>query len=168
MAKQKVVVTGGAGYIGSHTVVALHEAGFSPVIFDNFSNSKPEVLDGIARIIGEKPQLFEVNCRSQAELTHAIEACASDGPIAGVIHFAAFKAVGESTEKPLDYFDNNIGSTVSLLEAMTAASVSNLVFSSSCTVYGQPDAIPVDEHAPILPAESPYGYTKQALSLIHI
>jgi UDP-glucose 4-epimerase len=162
MAKQKVVVTGGAGYIGSHTVVALHEAGFSPVIFDNFSNSKPEVLDGIARIIGEKPQIFEVDCRSKAELAHAIEACASDGQIAGVIHFAAFKAVGESTERPLDYFDNNIGSTVSLLEAMTAAGISNLVFSSSCTVYGQPDTIPVDEQAPILPAESPYGYTKQA------
>ena len=162
MANQKVVVTGGAGYIGSHTVVALHEAGFSPIIFDNFSNSKPEVLDGIARIIGEKPQLFEVDCRSKAELAHAIETCASDGEIAGVIHFAAFKAVGESTEKPLDYFDNNIGSTVSLLEAMTTSGVSNLVFSSSCTVYGQPDAIPVDEHAPILPAESPYGYTKQA------
>ena len=162
MAKQKVVVTGGAGYIGSHTVVALHEAGFSPVIFDNFSNSKPEVLDGIARIIGEKPQIFEVDCRSKAELAQAIEACASDGQIAGVIHFAAFKAVGESTERPLDYFDNNIGSTVSLLEAMTAAGISNLVFSSSCTVYGQPDAIPVDEQAPILPAESPYGYTKQA------
>jgi UDP-glucose 4-epimerase len=162
MQKRIVVVTGGAGYIGSHTVVALHEAGYTPVIIDDFSNSKPEVLDGIAQIIGVKPQLFSLDCRSKNDLKQALQSCANNGEVAGIIHFAAYKAVGESTEKPLDYFENNIGSTVSLLAAMADSGVSNLVFSSSCTVYGQPDHIPVDESAPILPAESPYGYTKQA------
>lgn len=162
MEKRIVVVTGGAGYIGSHTVVALHEAGYTPVIIDNFSNSKPEVLDGIAEIIGVKPQLFALDCLSKSDLKKALQSCAADGEVAGVIHFAAYKAVGESTEKPIDYFENNIGSTISLLGAMVESGVSNLVFSSSCTVYGQPDQIPVDESAPILPAESPYGYTKQA------
>ena len=162
MEKQVVVVTGGAGYIGSHTVVALHLAGYTPVIIDNFSNSKPDVLKGIAEIIGEKPQLFELDCRSKSDMQQALENCAAIGEIAGIIHFAAYKAVGESTEKPLDYFENNIGSTASLLGAMSELGVSNLVFSSSCTVYGQPEESPVDELAPILPAESPYGYTKQA------
>ncbi|MBV42168.1 MAG: UDP-glucose 4-epimerase GalE [Crocinitomicaceae bacterium] len=162
MEKRIVIVTGGAGYIGSHTVVALHESGYRPVIIDDFSNSKPEVLDGIAKITGVKPQLFSLDCRSKNDLLEALQSCTADGEVAGVIHFAAYKAVGESTEKPLDYFENNIGSTVSLLAAMSESGVSNLVFSSSCTVYGQPDQIPVDESAPILPAESPYGYTKQA------
>jgi UDP-glucose 4-epimerase len=162
MEKQVVIVTGGAGYIGSHTVVALHLAGYTPVIIDNFSNSKPDVLKGIAEIIGEKPQLFELDCRSKSDMQQALENCAAIGEIAGIIHFAAYKAVGESTEKPLDYFENNIGSTASLLGAMSELGVSNLVFSSSCTVYGQPEESPVDELAPILPAESPYGYTKQA------
>lgn len=162
MGKKQVIVTGGAGYIGSHTVVALHEAGFTPVIIDDFSNSKPEALEGIAKIIGTVPKFFEIDCCSRRDLVEVFKSCKSEGEVAGIIHFAAFKAVGESTEQPLKYFENNIGSTVALLRAMSDVGIVNLVFSSSCTVYGQPETIPVDESAPILPAESPYGYTKQA------
>lgn len=162
MAKRFVIVTGGAGYIGSHTAVTLHEAGFTPVIIDNFSNSKPEVLEGIAKIIGEIPEFHEVDCRSQSVMTDIFQSYAAQGEVIGVIHFAAYKAVGESVKKPLEYFENNIGSTVALLGAMNASGISNLIFSSSCTVYGQPRKIPVNENAPILTAESPYGFTKQA------
>jgi UDP-glucose 4-epimerase len=163
MEKMVVLVTGGAGYIGSHTVVALHEAGFSPLIVDNFANSNPSALDGIAEIVGEPVPFVKADCGDFAAMMKLFKEQASSGqPIGGVIHFAAYKAVGESVEKPLDYFENNIGSTANLLRVMEANGVGNLVFSSSCTVYGEPDAIPVDESAPIKVAESPYGYTKQA------
>lgn len=163
MEKMVVLVTGGAGYIGSHTVVALHEAGFSPLVVDNFSNSDPSALDGIATIIGQPVPFVNADCGNFQAMNKLFDNQAASGhPIGGVIHFAAYKAVGESVEKPLDYFENNIGSTANLLRVMEAHGVAGLVFSSSCTVYGEPDAIPVDENAPIKVAESPYGYTKQA------
>lgn len=163
MEKMVVLVTGGAGYIGSHTVVALHEAGFSPVVVDNFSNSNPSALDGITSIIGQPVPFVNADCGDFQAMNKLFDDQATSGrPIGGVIHFAAYKAVGESVEKPLDYFENNIGSTANLLRVMEAHGVASLVFSSSCTVYGEPDAIPVDENAPIKVAESPYGYTKQA------
>ena len=162
MKTQQVIVTGGAGYIGSHTVVELVRAGFEPIIVDNFSNSHPRVLDGLERILNQKIQLFEVDCCDESALNSIFESCLQHGSIAGIIHFAAFKAVGESTTEPLKYFTNNIGSTAALLATMHRHDVGPFVFSSSCTVYGQPKQIPVDETAPFLPAESPYGYTKQA------
>lgn len=162
MKSQQVIVTGGAGYIGSHTVVELAGAGFEPIIVDNFSNSHPRVLDGLERILNRKIQLFDVDCCDESALNGVFESCLKCGNIAGVIHFAAFKAVGESTAEPLKYFSNNIGSTAALLATMHRHGVGSFVFSSSCTVYGQPEQIPVDETAPFLPAESPYGYTKQA------
>ena len=166
MKKPCVVVTGGAGYIGSHTVVELSLAGFHPVILDNFSNSNRSALDGIERILGSRPEAMQVDCRSHQELSAAFDSIAEQHTISGVIHFAAFKAVGESTKLPLKYYDNNVGSTSTLLQTMAEFDVENLVFSSSCTVYGQPEVIPVDEGAPILEAESPYGYTKQACERI--
>ncbi len=166
MKKPCVVVTGGAGYIGSHTVVELSLAGFHPVILDNFSNSNRSALDGIERILGSRPEAMQVDCRSHQELSAAFDSIAEQHTISGVIHFAAFKAVGESTKLPLKYYDNNVGSTSTLLQTMAEFGVENLVFSSSCTVYGQPEVIPVDEGAPILEAESPYGYTKQACERI--
>ncbi|MDE0978642.1 MAG: UDP-glucose 4-epimerase GalE [Flavobacteriales bacterium] len=162
MKTQQVIVTGGAGYIGSHTVVELVRAGFEPIIVDNFSNSHPRVLDGLERILNQKIQLFEVDCCDESALNSVFESCLQHGRIAGIIHFAAFKAVGESIAEPLKYFTNNIGSTAALLATMHRHGVGPFVFSSSCTVYGQPKQIPVDETAPFLPAESPYGYTKQA------
>lgn len=161
MEKRQVIITGGAGYIGSHTAVALVEAGFDPVIIDNFSNSEPQVISRIEEIIGRPIVFHEVDCTAEDALIQVFRKTQKAGIISGVIHFAAFKAVGESVEKPLDYYQNNVGSTLTLLRCMEIADVRNLVFSSSCTVYGQPASIPVDESAPILPAESPYGYTKQ-------
>jgi UDP-glucose 4-epimerase len=151
---KKILVTGGAGYIGSHTVVELINHGYSPVIADNFSNSKPMILDGIEKITGMKPAFYKVDCASKEELRTVFEA---EPNIEGVIHFAAFKAVGESVAEPLKYYHNNLGSMQVLLEFK----VSNLVFSSSCTIYGQPDSLPVTEDSPVKPANSPYGYTKQ-------
>lgn len=161
MEKGQVVITGGAGYIGSHTAVALVEAGFHPVLIDNFSNSEPQVIQRIEKIVGKEVECHEVDCTSQEELIRVFQKTQESGPIIGVVHFAAFKAVGESMQKPLDYYQNNVGSTIALLRCMEVTGVKNLVFSSSCTVYGQPASIPVDESAPMLPAESPYGYTKQ-------
>lgn len=163
---KRVVVTGGAGYIGSHTVVELVKAGYTPVILDDFSNSTKEVLSGLKAILGFEPALEEVDCSSRTELLQAFDRIAAEGTIDGIIHFAAFKAVGESTQRPLKYYANNIASTVHILEASETHNVSNLVFSSSCTVYGQPDTIPVDEEAPVKGAESPYGYTKQVCERI--
>ena len=162
MQSNQVIVTGGAGYIGSHTVVELIAEGYTPILIDNFSNSHPDVLTGLERILGKVPELFEVDCCDAGAMDRTISAISKRGNIAGVIHFAAYKAVGESTEQPVKYFQNNIGSTATLLDAMERHGLQTLVFSSSCTVYGQPAEIPVDESAPILPAESPYGYTKQA------
>ncbi|OON70827.1 UDP-glucose 4-epimerase GalE [Hymenobacter sp. CRA2] len=155
---KKILVTGGAGYIGSHTVVALQEAGFQPVIVDNFSNSKESVLDGLRSILGAEVKSYHVDCNDKAAFRQVFE---QEGDVAGVIHFAAFKAVGESVQKPLAYFQNNVGSLLVLLELMQEFKVNNLVFSSSCTVYGVPDALPVTEQTPTKPANSPYGRTKQ-------
>lgn len=152
-----ILVTGGAGYIGSHTVVALKEAGYDVVVVDNLCNSSIEVLSAIAKLVGGEVPFYKVDIRDKEELKKVF----LNHEIEGVVHFAALKAVGESVEKPELYMDNNVGGTKVLLEVMQESGVWNIVFSSSCTVYGQPEIIPVDESAPILPAESPYGETKQ-------
>ncbi len=152
----KVLVTGGTGFIGSHTVVELVSAGFTPVLLDNFDNSNHHVLDGLSAILGFEPIFYQVDCNNRAELDRVF----SEQSIEAVIHFAAHKAVGESVEKPLKYYQNNIGSLLTLIDGMRAAKVHKLVFSSSCTVYGQPAQNPVDENAPDKNAASPYGYTK--------
>ena len=154
----KILVTGGTGYIGSHTVVELQQQGFEVVIVDNLSNSQAQVVDAIAKITGTKP-LLEVFDLVDRQKTADFFGRHKD--IKGVIHFAAFKAVGESVEKPLLYYRNNLVSLMNILESMGENKVENLVFSSSCTVYGQPDELPVSEKAPIKKAESPYGNTKQ-------
>ncbi|MFN4147492.1 MAG: UDP-glucose 4-epimerase GalE, partial [Runella sp.] len=153
----KILVTGGAGFIGSHTVVELHHSGFEPIIIDNFSNSEAQVLAGIQDITGQKIKFYEADCNNTEALRQLFEA----EQIQGVIHFAASKAVGESVEKPLKYYENNIGSTLALLKVMADFGVKNLVFSSSCTVYGQPDVLPVTEDTPRQEAASPYGNTKR-------
>ena len=152
-----ILVTGGAGYIGSHTCVELINAGFIPIIVDDFSNSEKFVIDRIEEITGKKPILLEGDCGDSDWLFTSTK----NYKIEGCIHFAAFKAVGESAKEPLKYFENNIGSTISVLKWMEASGCKNLVFSSSCTVYGQPDVLPVTEQSPKKPAESPYGRTKQ-------
>ena len=160
MVNKRILVTGGTGYIGSHTTVELMQQGYDVTIVDNLSNSSIDVLDGIAAIVGKKPEFANIDCGNFIDLDGVFK----DFPdIVGVIHFAASKAVGESVEKPLLYYRNNLGSLVTLLEVMKLHRVQNLVFSSSCTVYGQPDAahLPVDETAPIQKALSPYGNTKQ-------
>lgn len=156
----RILVTGGTGYIGSHTAVELMQQGYDVTIVDNLSNSSIDVLDGIAEIVGRKPDFANVDCGNFMDLDQVFKQYSD---IEGVIHFAASKAVGESVEKPLLYYRNNLGSLVTLLEVMRLHGVKNLVFSSSCTVYGQPDAehLPVDETAPIQKALSPYGNTKQ-------
>ena len=155
---QKVIVTGGAGYIGSHTVVELAKAGYVPIIVDNFSNSQPSVIPAIGEILGEPVKWYPADCREEGALR---EVFLNEGEIMGVLHFAAYKAVGESVEKPLAYFENNIGSLVTLLRVMDEFDVAPLVFSSSCTVYGEPEQNPVTEETPWQSANSPYGYTKQ-------
>ena len=156
----RILVTGGTGYIGSHTTVELMQQGYKVTIVDNLSNSSIDVLDGIEKIVGEKPDFANIDCGNHVDLDNVFKQYPD---IVGVIHFAASKAVGESVEKPLLYYRNNLGSLVTLLEVMKMHQVQNLVFSSSCTVYGQPDAdhLPVDETAPIQKALSPYGNTKQ-------
>ncbi len=158
--KQTILVTGGTGFIGSHTTVELQQAGYNVVIVDNLSNSKIEVLDGIEKITGVRPAFENVDLREK----NAVEAVFEKYPqIEGIIHFAASKAVGESVEKPLQYYRNNIVSLINLLELMPKYNVKGIIFSSSCTVYGQPseDNLPVTEEAPIQKALSPYGNTKQ-------
>ena len=156
----RILVTGGTGYIGSHTVVCLLQSGYDVVIVDNLSNSNIGVLDGIEKITGIRPSFEKVDCLDYDALNDVFNRYSD---IEAVIHFAASKAVGESVEKPLLYYRNNIGSLINLLEIMKAHDTKKIVFSSSCTVYGQPDAdhLPVDETAPIKPALSPYGNTKQ-------
>lgn len=154
---KKVIVTGGAGFIGSHTVVELNAAGYVPVIIDDLRNSEERVLEGLAAILGARPRFHRVDCTDAAAVGKAI---ASEGAVHGVIHFAADKAVGESVERPAKYYRNNIGSLAVILEAMDDRRIGQLVFSSSCTVYGQPAALPVAETAPDRDASSPYGYTK--------
>ena len=152
-----ILVTGGTGYIGSHTVVALQQAGYKPVIVDNLSNSTIGVLDQIEKITGEKPEFHEFDLCDEQRVKAFV---AAHPEISGVIHFAAYKAVGESVQQPLKYYHNNFFSLINLLNAYAGKPV-NFVFSSSCTVYGQPDALPVTEAAPVKKAESPYGNTKQ-------
>ena len=155
---QKILVTGGAGYIGSHTVVELAQAGYQPVIIDNFSNSRESALTGIESSLGAAVPIYRIDCGDVAALRQVF---AAEQDIKGVIHFAAYKAVGESVAKPLAYFQNNVGSLLTLLQVMKEFGVESLVFSSSCTVYGIPDALPVTEATPTKPASSPYGRTKQ-------
>ena len=156
----RILVTGGTGYIGSHTTVELMQQGYDVTIVDNLSNSSLDMLDGITAIVGKKPDFANIDCGNFMDLDHVFKQFPD---IVGVIHFAASKAVGESVEKPLLYYRNNLGSLVTLLEVMRLHEVKNIVFSSSCTVYGQPDEdhLPVDETAPIQKALSPYGNTKQ-------
>ncbi|WP_085536693.1 UDP-glucose 4-epimerase GalE [Massilibacteroides vaginae] len=156
--KQKILVTGGTGYIGSHTVVELQAAGYEVVIIDNLSNSNVEVLDGIEKISGIRPYFKELDCNDKAGLSLLLK---EHPGIKGIIHFAASKAVGESVQMPLPYYRNNIVTLLNLLELMPEAGIKGIVFSSSCTVYGQPDVLPVTEDAPVKPALSPYGNTKQ-------
>ncbi|UII34303.1 UDP-glucose 4-epimerase GalE [Fulvivirga ulvae] len=158
MEKGKIIVTGGAGYIGSHTCVELINAGYTPVIVDNFSNSEKFVIDRLEELTKAEIHLEEGNCN---DLSFLKSVFSKHSGIQGVIHFAAYKAVGESSSNPIKYYENNLVSTINLLKVMEHESVNNLVFSSSCTVYGQPDILPVTEESPIKPAESPYGRTKQ-------
>ena len=156
--KKKILVTGGTGYIGSHTVVELIGEGFEPIIIDNLYNSEAEVINRIQKITGVKPLLEVFDLCEHDKLDLFIK---KHQDISAVIHFAAYKAVGESVNKPLDYYRNNLLSLVNLLDAMKHYGIPNLVFSSSCTVYGQPEKLPVTEDAPLQPATSPYGNTKQ-------
>ncbi|NLP57405.1 UDP-glucose 4-epimerase GalE [Lutibacter sp. B1] len=153
----KILVTGGLGFIGSHTVVELQNEGYDVVIIDDLSNSTIDVLDKITSITGIKPDYFNIDLKVKSSVQDFFK----NNKIDGIIHFAASKAVGESVQKPLEYYENNIGSLVYLLQEMKATNVNNFIFSSSCTVYGQADELPITEDAPIKPAESPYGNTKQ-------
>jgi UDP-glucose 4-epimerase len=155
---RRILVTGGTGYIGSHTTVELQLAGYDVVAIDNLSNSDISVLDGIQRITGIRPAFERIDCNDREALATLFERYPG---IEGIIHFAASKAVGESVQIPLTYYRNNLVSLLNLLELMPDAGVRGIVFSSSCTVYGQPDVLPVTEDAPVKPATSPYGNTKQ-------
>jgi len=154
---KSILVTGGLGFIGSHTVVELQNEGFEVIIIDNLSNSSIEVLDKITSITGVKPSYFNIDLRDKT----AVKDFFSINKVDGVIHFAASKAVGESVQMPLEYYENNIGSLIYILQELKANNLNNFIFSSSCTVYGQADELPITETAPIKPAESPYGNTKQ-------
>lgn len=154
----KILVTGGLGFIGSHTVVELQNEGFEVVIIDNLSNSSIEVLDGIERITNKKPLFENVDLRDKKSVQDFF---AKYNDIEGVIHFAASKAVGESVENPLLYYENNINALVYLLQELQAKEKANFIFSSSCTVYGQAEIMPITENAPVQVAMSPYGNTKQ-------
>lgn len=158
--KETILVTGGTGFIGSHTVVELQQAGYNVVIIDNLSNSKADVVDGIEKITGIRPAFENVDCCDMKSMENVFNKYNS---IKGIIHFAASKAVGESVQKPLLYYRNNILSLINILELMSQHGVKGIIFSSSCTVYGQPspENLPVTENAPIQKALSPYGNTKQ-------
>ena len=154
---KKILVTGGLGFIGSHTVVELQNEGFEVLIIDNLSNTSIEVLDKITSITSIKPAYFNIDLKNKTSVKDFF----ATNKVDGVIHFAASKAVGESVQMPLEYYENNINSLVYILQEMKANNLSNFIFSSSCTVYGQADKLPITENAPIKPAESPYGNTKQ-------
>jgi UDP-glucose 4-epimerase len=154
---KKVLVTGGLGFIGSHTVVELQNEGFEVVIIDNLSNSTIDVLDKITSITGTKPAYFNIDLKNK----ELVKEFFKNNKVDGIIHFAASKAVGESVQQPLEYYENNLGSLIFLLQELNANQLNNFIFSSSCTVYGQADELPITENAPIKPAESPYGNTKQ-------
>ena len=156
--RKKILVTGGTGYIGSHTTVELIEQGFEPIIIDNLYNSEAIVVDRIQKITGVKPHLEVFDLCDREKLDRFIQ---KNNDILAVIHFAAYKAVGESVNKPLEYYRNNLLSLINLLDVMKRHGIPSLVFSSSCTVYGQPEKLPVSEDAPLQPATSPYGNTKQ-------
>ncbi len=157
MATHKILVTGGTGYIGSHTVVELQKEGYEVVVVDNLANSDVEVLEGIEKITGQKPEFHELDLCDKNQTLALLEKVKPDA----VIHFAAFKAVGESVKQPLKYYQNNLGSLLNLLEGLNHIDHQMLVFSSSCTVYGNPKTLPVDENTPTVKAESPYGNTKK-------
>jgi UDP-glucose 4-epimerase len=154
----KILVTGGTGYIGSHTVVELQQQGYEVLIIDNLSNSYESVVDSIEKISGIRPGFELLDLREERATLDFLK---RNSDVAGVIHFAALKAVGESVEKPLEYYQNNVFSLINILNGMKEYNIRNFVFSSSCTVYGQPDILPVTEQAPIKKAWSPYGHTKQ-------
>lgn len=155
---KKIIVTGGAGFIGSHTVVELIEAGFEPIIIDNYDNSTPEVIARLNKITGRRITNHVTDCRDYQAMKQVFQ---MEKDIHAVIHFAAYKAVGESVREPLKYYDNNIGSLCTLLRIMEEGGINKLVFSSSCTVYGQPEKLPVNESYPRVKVESPYGNTKK-------
>ncbi len=156
--KEKILITGGTGYIGSHTAVELIEKNYEVVIIDNLSNSEASMIDRIEKITGIRPDFYHFDLLDKDKLAKFFT---QHKDLKGIIHFAAAKAVGESVENPIHYYENNLGGMLNILINMKLHNVQNFVFSSSCTVYGQPDTLPVTEQAPIKPAESPYGYTKQ-------
>lgn len=158
MKRTDILVTGGAGYIGSHTVVELYNSGYRPIIVDDLSNTSLNNISGIEKIIGDKISFYKIDCTNEAKMNELFK---KETNIEGVIHFAAFKSVEESVREPKKYYDNNIGSLEVLLKIMKKYTVSNIIFSSSCTVYGSPDILPVSELAAFKKAESPYGETKQ-------
>ena len=158
----RVLVTGGTGYIGSHTCLQLIAAGMTPVLLDNFCNSKPSVMDRIEQLSGQRPTLYRGDIRD-ADLLDRIFA---EQPIDAVIHFAGLKAVGESMQKPLEYYENNVSGTLVLLQAMRRANVKNFLFSSSATVYGDPQQVPITEESPTLQATNPYGQSKLTVELM--
>ena len=155
---KKVLVTGGLGFIGSHTAVELQQRGFEVVVIDDLSNSSVDVLEGIKAITGKAPIFEKIDLKEKASVESFFE---KHKDIVGVIHFAASKAVGESVEKPLLYYENNLNTLIYMLKSVLNLETSNFIFSSSCTVYGQADVMPITENAPTKPAESPYGNTKQ-------
>ena len=159
---KKILVTGGMGYIGSHTVIQLVESGYEPIIVDNLVNSKPEVLNRIEKICGKKPQFYEIDVRDEEKLDKVFD----DNEIFAVIHFAGLKSVGESVQKPELYFDNNIGSTEVLLRVMEKHGCKNIVFSSSATVYGNPERVPIFETDKVGPTTNPYGETKLRIEFL--
>ena len=152
----RILVTGGAGYIGSHTVVELMQEGHEVVIVDNFYNSKPEALDNITKITGKRPAFYEVDCCDE----EAMEKVFQEHQIDGAIHFAGYKAVGESVQKPMEYYQNNLMSTLVLCQLLRKYNCKNLIFSSSATVYGNPHTVPIQEDFPLGPTTNPYGTTK--------
>lgn len=156
---KKVIVTGGAGYIGSHTVVELWKAGYTPIILDNFSNTTKDNIKGIESIINTDVKYYKVDCTDAGAVYDVFKDIGAG--VAGVIHFAAYKSVSESVEEPHKYFKNNIGSLESVIDVMNAFGIDNIIFSSSCSVYGNSDTLPVTEETPFNTAESPYGRTKQ-------
>lgn len=162
MNHRNILVTGGLGFIGSHTAVSLHEAGYRPILLDNLSNSELSILEGIEKITGATPVFIKGDVNDAAVLNNIF----NEFNILAVIHFAAYKAVGESVEKPLEYYRNNVSGMITLLEVMKKHGVDKMVFSSSCTVYGEPDQIPVTENESIKKAASPYGATKQMCETI--
>lgn len=154
----KIVVTGGLGFIGSHTVVELQQEGFEVVIIDNLCNSSTDVLEGIFSITGKRPYFEKLDLRDKSSVSDFFK---THNDVKGVIHFAAFKAVGESVAKPLEYYENNLNTLVYMLQELSGLDTANFIFSSSCTVYGQAEKMPITESAPVQAAESPYGNTKQ-------